>query len=122
MSLTPEPKMLGVQWPDDLSATPVQVGNIFGFQASPDGVVLTIGQGLAALTNGTPEEQQEALSSMTTVTAQPLVRILMTPQRLQELLYGCVQTLEALKAQGLVIEGQPFLATQAPGSRVSSEQ
>lgn len=114
-------RTVDVTWPDSVNDLPLQLGNVFAFQGSPDGIVLTVGQAVAPLANGTPDEQRAALVETTTISALPVIRLLFTPQRLQELVGGCVQVLEALSSQGL-LTGEGHLIQQTPGAEVGSEK
>jgi hypothetical protein len=67
-------------------ALPILYANAFFLQSSGDGiVVLTAAQAAPPIFSGTPEEQQEKLLQLDTISGKPLVRIAMSLSKAADL-------------------------------------
>jgi hypothetical protein len=83
-----------VEWPglDDL---PILSASCFaGSIVAPGEIYLAIGQFAPPIFPGTREEQAERLQGLDVLTARPLVRLMLSPQRAKEL----IQLLQAALA------------------------
>ena len=98
--MTPDLKIVKVGW-QGANDLPVQMANVFAVQATPDGILLTIGQVSQPIFTGTPAEQEAAMARLTEVVARPLIRLAMTQERMQELFAAIGQTMFTLVENGL---------------------
>ena len=79
-------KQVGVEW-EGLDSLPIHAATTFVAGANAIGEInLAIGQTSAPVFAGTPEEQTAKLMAVTSVNARPLVRLMMTPWRVKELI------------------------------------
>jgi hypothetical protein len=99
-AIPPEMKAVMMRWPDDLTSFPVMLCNIINAQPTPDGIVMTFGQGSPPVLSGTPEEQIEALRSTSEVPAVPLFRIVVSPQVAQQLVGILAQMFAQIEHSG----------------------
>lgn len=103
-----EQRQVIVRWPDDLEVVPV--ANVFNVQATPDGIVVTIGQATQPLFTGSPEEQIRQARELTEVQATVVARFALTPMRATEL--------AAALGQGIVGLQLAAAQTQTPPREV----
>lgn len=83
---------------------PILFANAFFLQASGDGTfILTVAQAAPPLFAGTPEEQQQQLLQLESVSGRPLVRIAVSAARLKEFADVVQGTLTA--AEGMLDKG-----------------
>ena len=90
-----EGRNVTVRWPEDVDAA--RMANVFAIQATPDGVVMTLGQANPPIPFGTSlEEQKRQALSISEVTANVLCRVILSPERLRELADALAQVLGQL--------------------------
>lgn len=78
-------RQLPVKWENSESAPIIPV-NVFVSQATPDGIIVSLGFATPPLLQGTPEEVQAKFGSIDEIRVTPDARLILTPARFKDLI------------------------------------